>query len=376
MGSDTDKGGSMAVVIDADGHVEENLVELVNAIPAGMREHALHFVGEANGHVTYRIEGKLWRSKYPFPGGLKNHVSAGGERREGGRDPKVRIQVLDDEGIDVAVLYPSVGMMFGLLTNPDIAAALCGVYNDWLAEYCSTDPNRLVGVALLPQHDPKLAAAELERAVTTHGFVGGVMRPNKIGGRTVDHPDLDALWTAAQALDVPVGLHEAYISGVDTVGMDRMPSYAGAHTISHVFEQMTGMVVMTLAGLFERFPTLRLGFLEAGCGWAPTWVDRIEEHYELAPEDFLGGDPKGTINTRSWLTFEIEEPGLQSSLEQGWADNVMFASDYPHHDAVYPGALKEVRDRGLPEDLERKILGENALGYYGARLQKILDRRS
>jgi predicted TIM-barrel fold metal-dependent hydrolase len=301
-------------------------------------------------------------------------VRAGGERQEGGRDPEVRVQVLDDEGIDAAVLYPSVGMMFGLLENPDVAAALCRAYNDWLAEYCHTDRSRLYGVALLPQQDPHLAAGELVRAVNELGFVAGVMRPNKIGGRAVDHPDFDVLWQAAQELDVPVGLHEAYISGLDTVGMDRMSSYAGAHIISHVFEQMTSMLVATLAGLFQRFPSLRLGFLEAGCGWAPTWVDRIEEHFERAPDDFHGGDPHGVINTRSWLTFEVEEPALASTLELGWAGNVMFASDYPHFDAVYPGAVKAVKERGLSDDVQRRVLGENALHFYGPRLQASLER--
>jgi predicted TIM-barrel fold metal-dependent hydrolase len=262
--------------------------------------------------------------------------------------------------------------MFGLLEHPDIAAALCAAYNDWLARYCATDPKRLIGVALLPQQDPRLAAAELERAVNTNGFVGGVMRPNRIGGRTADHPDFDVLWDTAERLDVPVSLHEAYLSGLDTIGLDRMSSYAGCHIVSHVFEQMAAMVNVTLAGIFERFPRLRVGFLEAGCGWAPTWVDRIEEHFELAPGDYRGGDPSRTINTRSWLTFEIEEPGLASTLEQGWADNVMFASDYPHHDAVYPGAVKSVKERGLGEELERKVLGDNALAFYGDRLRRIV----
>lgn len=108
----------MSLVIDADGHVEETLPELVDAIPSAMRDSAMQFVAEAGGYVTYRIEGRLWRSKYPFPGGLQNHVSAGGVRREGGRDPKVRLRVLDDEGIDAAVLYPSVGLMFGAVGAP------------------------------------------------------------------------------------------------------------------------------------------------------------------------------------------------------------------------------------------------------------------
>jgi uncharacterized protein len=364
----------VSLVIDADGHVEETLTELVDAIPGAMRDSAIQFVAEAEGFVTYRIEGRLWRPKYSYPGGLQHHVSAGGVRREGGRDPKARLRVLDDEGIDAAVLYPSVGLMFGLLDNPDVAAALCGAYNDWLARYCATGPKRLIGVALLPQQDPRLAAAELERAVTKHGFVGGVMRPNRIGGRTVDHPDFDVLWDMAEQLDVPVSLHEAYLSGIDTIGVDRMSSYAGCHIISHVFEQMAAMVNVTLAGIFQRFPRLRLGFLEAGCGWAPTWADRIEEHYELAPEDYPGGNPNRTINTRSWLTFEIEEPGLASALEQGWADNVMFASDYPHFDAIYPGAVKCVEERGLGDMLERKVLAANALTFYGDRLRQLVAK--
>jgi hypothetical protein len=73
------------------------------------------------------------------------------------------------------------------------------------------------------------------------------MRPNRIGGRTVDHPDFDVLWGKAQQLDVPVSFHEAYLSGIDTVGLDRMSSYAGCHIVSHVFEQMTAMVNVTLS---------------------------------------------------------------------------------------------------------------------------------
>jgi hypothetical protein len=132
-----------------------------------MRDSAMQFVAEAGGYVTYRIEGRLWRSKYPFPGGLQNHVSAGGVRREGGRDPKLRLQVLDDEGIDAAVLYPSVGLMFGLLEHPDIAAALCARTTIG-GRYCATDPTSDRGGAAAST-GPRLAAAELERAVSTHG---------------------------------------------------------------------------------------------------------------------------------------------------------------------------------------------------------------
>src|SRR3954447_16429037 len=361
------------VVIDADGHIEENLAAIVAGIPESMRDMAPRFARDENGKSVTLIEGKPWRPKFRQPRGSKTHVSAGGVVRAGGRDPAERVRVLHEEGINAAGLYPRLGLLFGLYDDPEVAAALCASYNDQLADYCATDPGRLIGVALLPQQDAKLSAAELERCVERHNFVGGVLRPNRIAGRTIDDPAFDALWGAAAALDVPVVTHEAYLGGgIDTVGEDRMPSYAGAHVISHAFEQMTAMLTLCLGGVLERFPTLRLGFFEAGCGWAPYWTERIEEHYELAPADYAGGEPHDALMSRTYLTFEVEERTLPAVCDLGWSDNLCFASDYPHYDAVYPGAVKTVRERRLDPTTTRKILGENALRFYGAALRRLV----
>jgi predicted TIM-barrel fold metal-dependent hydrolase len=361
------------LVIDADGHVVEDLAWIVDQVPPKWRQFAPELLGEVGGHVSYRLEGRLWRSRFRFPHGAQNHNSAGGVIQRGGSDPVSRLEVLDSEGIDVAVLYPSSGLLFGLYESAETPALLCRAYNDWLAQYCSTDPRRLVGVALLPQQSPELAAEELERAVTEHNFVGGTVRPNRIAGRTVDDPAFTVLWETAARLDVPIAFHEATLSGIDTVGSDRANSYAASHISSHVLEGMMAMLVTTLAGLTQRVPGLRLGFFECGCGWAPTWLDRIEEHFEFAPDDYLGGDPRGQINRVTWLTFELEEPGLVSTLQQGWADNVCFASDYPHFDAFFPGAIKYVRDRLRDPEMEAKVLGRNALAFYGPRLQSLVE---
>ena len=360
-------------VIDADGHVEEDGAQLVEALDPELRPLAPTTRREDDGRITILVEGRPWRPKYAFPRGAQTHTAAGGEYRAGGRDPRVRLEVLDSEGIDAAVLYPSMGFLFGLYEDATVAAALCAAYDDWLAAYCAADPTRLIGMALLPQQDPALAVAELERAVTRHGFAGGVMRPNRIGGRTVDDVAFEPLWAAACELDVPIVLHEAYTgSGIHTLGADRVHSYTGGHVLSHPFEQMTAMLAVTLAGVFERHPTLRLGFFEAGCSWAPYWVERIEEHYELSPADFAGGDPEGMLPRRAWLTFEVDERAMPATAELGWADRICFASDYPHYDAVFPGAVKTVRERGLPPELESKVLGENALAFYGDRLARLM----
>jgi uncharacterized protein len=360
------------VVIDADGHVEEDLAWIVDRIDPSLRALAPRFERNADGTVVNLIEGKPWRPTFELPRRSKTHTSAGGAERTGGRDPVERLRVLDEEGITAAVLFPSMGLMYGLYEDPKPAAALCAANNDWLAGYCAADPRRLIGVALLPQQDPNLAVAELERVVEEHGFVGGVIRPNRIAGRTVDDESFEPLWAAAAALDVPIVLHEAYFGGIDTVGEDRQRTYAGAHVISHPFEQMTAMLSLCVAGVLQRHPTLRLGFFEAGCGWAPYWVERIEEHFELAPSDFAGGDPREVLNTRTWLTFEVEERTLPLALELGWANNVCFASDYPHFDAVYPGAVEAVRAHGLDPKLERKVLADNALAFYGDSLRQLV----
>jgi hypothetical protein len=357
-------------VIDADGHVEEELAWIVEHVDPSLRDLAPRFERDAGGHIVNLIEGKPWRPTFRLPRGSKTHVAAGGVERTGGRDPVERLRVLDEEGIDAAVLFPSLGLMYGLYEDPKPAAALCAANNDWLARYCETDPSRLVGVALLPQQDPSLAVAELERCVEQHDYVAGVMRPNRIGGHTVDDDVFEPLWAAAARLDVPIVLHEAYFGGIDTVGEDRQRTYAGAHVISHPFEQMSAMLALCLAGVLERHPNLRLGFFEAGCGWAPYWVARIEEHFELAPDDFAGGDPRGALPSRIWLTFEVDERTLPAVLDLGWRDNVCFASDYPHYDATYPGAVDAVRAHGLDPDLERRILGDNALAFYGDRLRR------
>src|SRR5207248_11594524 len=153
--------------------------------------------------------------------------------------------------------------------------------------------------------DPTLAVAELERCVEQHGFVGGVMRPNRIAGRTVDDEAFEPLWAGAAALDVPIVLHEAYFGGIDTVGEDRQRTYAGAHVISHPFEQMSAMLSLCIAGVLERLPTLRLGLFDAGCAWAPYWLVRIEAHFELAPTDSTGADLPGTLTTRTRLTLDV-----------------------------------------------------------------------
>jgi predicted TIM-barrel fold metal-dependent hydrolase len=365
-----------AVVIDADGHATEDWEAFMELLPEQLWPLAPHFGEGPDGRFgLLSIEGRRWEPNFELAtsAALAARQEAMGEGM--GSEVAARVGALDAEGIDLSVLYPSLGLFFGLYRDPETAAAMCEAQNRWVAGWCDQAPTRLAAAAVLPQQDPGLAAVELRRAVADDGLVVGMVRPNPVAGRRIDEPDFDVLWQAAVDLDVPVVLHEGWMGGgYDTIGLDRARSYAAAHAMSHPFEQMAALLAVVEAGILVRFPTLRLGFFEAGCGWAPWWQERIADHVALFPQDF----PHGGVDLaeRVWLTFEPGEPGIEAAADAGWRGNLCFASDYPHLDATFPGAVEAVRKVGLPAPLEAAVLGGNALRFYGDRLARRLAVRA
>lgn len=361
------------LVVDADGHAVEDYDSFLDLLPRALRPLAPCFEADGTGAARLvTLEGGSWKPAFNF-------VLTEDMRRQQlniGQAATVaveRVRVLDAEGIDLSVVFPSLGLYFGLYQNASVAAAMCRAENRLLSEWCQQSPSRLASVAVLPQQDPHLAATELARAVTHDGAIAGMVRPNPSGGKRVDSDDFDPLWRTAVDLDVPIIFHEGWVGGgCPTLGMDRATSYAAAHAMSHPFEAMSAILGIVQGGLLYRFPTLRLGFFEAGCGWAPWWADRIAEHAALKPTDFPSGLP--CLSKRIWLSFEPSEHAVDWVASRGWASNLCFASDFPHADATFPGAVQQVTARGLPLDLERRLLGQNALDLFGSRLRSKLVR--
>ena len=120
----------------------------------------------------------------------------------------------------------------------------------------------------------------------------------------------------------------------------------------------------------EKFPNLRLAFLEAGCTWVPYWMDRMDEEYEIwgqreapvlqrKPSEYI-------IQGNIWVTCEPEERLLPETLRILGDDKVMFASDYPHWDGTFPESLRELQARAdLSEQQIEKILDQNPKALYG-----------
>src|SRR5262249_34202080 len=136
----------------------------------------------------------------------------------GGFDPHARIKVMDAEGIDVAVLYPSMWLLYGDLTEPKLQAAACRAYSNWMADFCRAYPRRLYGVAPMPLLDVDAAVLEIRRVVKELGYKAVFVRPNPFGGRRLNDRAYDPFWREAEELDVPVAVHSSFGTRMPTMG--------------------------------------------------------------------------------------------------------------------------------------------------------------
>jgi uncharacterized protein len=362
----------MSRVIDADGHVLEPLSAWAG-LPA---DQQLRVERDAIGldHVFVGAQEIVTVSLglLGSPGSRMEdleHSRNYDEAQPGGFDATVRLADMDSEGIDVAVLYPSIGLNFWAVEDPPTAVALARVYNDWLAGYCDADRSRLFGAAMLPLQDPAAAVAELRRARAELGFPAAFVRPNPCLGRAISHPAYEPLWDAAEELGVAIGIHEGSSNTIETLGMDRPFNPLILHAVSHAFEQMLACAQLMVFGVMDRHPDLRFAFLEAGGGWAPYWLYRLDEQLHgfggFCPD--LRLRPSEYFARQCWVSFEVDEPTLPALLPFVGEDRVVWGSDYPHHDATFPGAVKELREviEPLAAPLQDKILGDNAAALYG-----------
>ena len=352
-------------IIDIDGHVREADDLFERYLEPPFRARAPKVEKVANGQMLFRLEGERHhRRPDETPFRVKDDGSPTNENRHLATDPKDRLRAMDRDRIERGLLFPSAGLYLPSVQEEAYAAALCRAYNNWLYDYCGEDRNRLMGVGVIPIQDVKLAIAEAKRVVNELGFKGIFVRPNPVKGRNIDDAYYDPLYKTIVELGIPLLVHEGSGAFLPTAGADR---FAGkwffTHTISHPVEQMLASLGLICGGALERNPELQVVFLEAGAGWLPYWLWRMDEHYEILPFQVprLKMKPSDYFHRQCYTSFEADETRLGEVIDSIGADRVVFASDYPHWDATFPGVTDMILNRkDLGADTKRKLMGENA----------------
>jgi predicted TIM-barrel fold metal-dependent hydrolase len=292
-----------------------------------------------------------------------------GEHQHRGWTNQVQLEAMEVEGIDVAVLYPTRGLhTLALKLEREVAAAVAWAYNDWLYDFCSIDPSRMIGVGMVSPFDMDDAAAETRRCVTELGFRGIFLRANIVNGRNWHDPYYEPLWSVCEELDVPVGFHESAGSAVRQSGDNFVPNFSLYHVYSHPFEQMLALGAICAGGVLERHPKLRVAFLEGNASWLPWLLWRLDEHAEMfgdiwSPE--LTMAPSEYFKRQCYVSVDSEEHTVRYAIDYlGGSDNIVYSTDYPHVDAKFPHSADTFFELPISDEDKRKILWDNCANLY------------
>lgn len=328
-------------IVDADGHIFERDQEIHPYLPRKYQDAASY----QNSAFWPGIDG--WRR-----GGL----------RAGHIDAAAWAKFLDDAEISGTVIYPTAALGFGFSRDPEWTIALARGYNDFVSDRYVKQDSRLKAVAVLPVHDPVAAATELRRAVGELGMVGGLL---PAAGLRIPygHSAFDPMYQAAQELQVPLAVHGAPRQGV---GIDFIDDPDAAFVLAHPLAVMTQFTSMIFDCVWDRFPLLKVAFLESGCGWVPYLIERIDRRTEGRKRRKLASEQ--VHNSPLYFHAELEEEGvLPTAFAEVGEDRFLYASDFPHESAATATHALETflaRD-DVSQSAKQKILCDNVKAIYG-----------
>jgi predicted TIM-barrel fold metal-dependent hydrolase len=348
--------------IDADGHVRESDQELIAYLPEPY----------GNNHALFGMPFFPTLDGFHRPA---TKVADGRGRVVPNPSGQDWLDFLDQQNIAASVLFPTAGLGFGLIGDPLWATALARGYNDWLHDrYLRAAPARLKGVGLIPLQDPAAAVVELRHAVEDLGFVGAILPACGLY-EAFGHRSFWPVYEAAQELGCLLAVHGGAAQGL---GLERLHRLIEARTLTHGFSQMLQMTSMMFGGVFDAFPHLRVAYCEAGCGWVPYLLERLDLEYDhrggQAPE--LKVPPSEHLRSgRIYIHAELDEVELSRAVEVLGEDVFFCASDFPHEPAAsFERSLKEFLARtDVPESFQRKLLWDNPLRMYALNEAALLD---
>ena len=345
------------------------------------RDHALKISKDENGLEYLDVDGN--KSFFGRGGALGALGAIGKDARPylepgrisweeamvpGGYIGTERAKVMDEERIDITLVYPSLGLLWEY-DCPDVkvAAANCRAYNDWVFDFCSEAPTRLVPVAHIPMADVNEAIKEMKRTAAL-GAKAMMMGSDCTPGTPYGHPYFDPLWAEAEALEMPMTIHPS--TGSNSVSAVAYPNpedqtawwlfLYGGETVKLNFSSFFNH------GTFDRFPDLKVVILESGIGWLVWWLDRMDEKFEVngftTPMKEI---PSTYFKRQGFISMDPDERLAKLSIEILGADRFMWAYDFPHSDSILDPVRELEENLGdLPEDDQRKVFGGNAMELY------------
>ena len=310
------------------------------------------------------VPGQIHRSDRMATTGLYEDGKCGIRRLT---DPELRLKDQERDGVQAEVLYGILGAT-RRLNDPEAAVELVRIYNEWLADFCGAYPDRYAGLACIP-NAPVEAAVEEMRRVIKRGVVRGLEIAHSYDIAPLWDPQWNPVWEVANEVALPVHFH--------TVG-ERRPDLAklppqlalverAVHISGFQLYMATTLISVIFAGVLERYRNVKIVIGESGIGWIPYVLDRMDAEWEDQFKDLsLTMRPSEYWRRQCRATYQSDRIGIKL-LDDIGHDTIMWGSDFPHPDGVWPDSSEFIeRELGhLPAEVRHKIVCENAGKLYG-----------
>ncbi|MCS5681080.1 MAG: amidohydrolase family protein [Actinomycetota bacterium] len=373
--------------VDADGHILEPPDLWDEYLESKYKDRALRIQFDENGLEELEIGGQrstMSRKGFPATLGAMGAPDLADIQRNpdrtylheapyGSMDPGQRLEVLDAENLDAAIIYTTVGLLWEAeLEDPELSQAYTRAYNRWVVDFCRDSEHRLIPTAHLSLSDPDAAAKELRRAIDD-GAKGCYVAPFTHHAIPIGHPDNDVVFATAQELGVPFAIHPTFepqwTKGARMGTWEHVKQLrltASVTASDGVRQQFTTMFDY---GVFDKFPELKVVVLEAGGGWIGYWLDRIDAVYA---HTFVGTrvplemKPSEYFMRQVWISCDPDERTIPALAERFGYDRFLWASDFPHadHTPEYVHDLNELVAM-FPAEQRRSFIGDNARNLFG-----------
>lgn len=290
--------------------------------------------------------------------------------RPGFADPVERLKDQDIDGVSGEVIYPGIAHYSGDAPDADYVYAIARTYNDWLSEFCSTSPRRLRGVALLPAKGPiESFITEAQRVARMPGICAVMMPVPALESRPYNSPEWDPLWAVLQDLNIACSLH---VGSSPSIAFKRAhgPGASGIVVCTIKFEVYNEVVQQLVwGGAPMRFPKLTWGLVEGAIGWIPsalTLMDHWWNDHKGWMKPKLEEPPSFYFHRNFFATFEEDRAGVMTREMIG-VSNILWGSDYPHSEGVWPYSRKQIDHdfAGVPAEETRKVVHDNAVRLFG-----------
>ena len=381
--------------ISADSHVNEPPDLFVKRVPEKLRDRAPKIIELDNGGQAWAMEGlpdpisfaltavnvraqsRFDRANYKAKFMEARDGIQKGVRYEdilpGSWDPVARLKEQDEDNCDAEVMYASPQVWGGVkaMADKELQLACFRAYNDWMAEYCSHSPLRLIGVGLVPTTGIDDAIAEMKRCLIDLNLPTVALESYPSGSYLGPTPEDDRFWAVAEEIGKPISLHfsikvPANATQAFAKGGDEIRRAVAGGTFQTVMQKLI------LDGTFDRHPTIKFIGAEVNCGWLPHYFDRFDATYKrnwrTLPKrlDML---PSEYFARNIWVTYIIDQIGVNNRYAvPGGVDRLMWSSDFPHSVSSWPIDVElaeaQLINAEVPEDEWQRMMWRNCADMY------------